>query len=101
MFAAVSLIESSNFISLGVVVEKEKARIAFEAEVRKGVGNDCLKCIIDQDLFSADPGLLEMVQGNVFRTRVYPLPPNGGKRTVILISMLYHQLSLACFILMI
>ncbi|CAF1450416.1 unnamed protein product [Rotaria sp. Silwood1] len=41
----------------GVVVEKEKARITFEKEVRKGV----------------DPGLVEMVQGNIFRTRVYPI----------------------------
>ncbi|CAF3314541.1 unnamed protein product [Rotaria sp. Silwood2] len=49
----------------GVVVEKQKARITFEKEVRKGV----------------DPGLVEIVQGNVFRTRVYPMPA-GGTRTV-------------------
>ncbi|CAF4122146.1 unnamed protein product, partial [Rotaria sordida] len=49
----------------GVVVEKEKARITFEKEVRKGV----------------DPGLVENVQGNIFRTRVYPIQP-GGKRIV-------------------
>ncbi|CAF3882294.1 unnamed protein product [Rotaria sordida] len=49
----------------GVVVEKEKARITFEKEVRKGV----------------DPGLVEKVQGNIFRTRVYPIQP-GGKRIV-------------------
>jgi hypothetical protein len=48
----------------GVVVEKEQARVAFEAEVRKGV----------------DPGLLEVVQGNVFRTRVYPLPQKGDRK---------------------
>ncbi|CAF3451213.1 unnamed protein product [Rotaria sp. Silwood1] len=45
----------------GVVVEKEKARITFEKEVRKGV----------------DPGLVEKVQGNIFRTRVYPIQPGG------------------------
>ncbi|CAF2967398.1 unnamed protein product [Rotaria sp. Silwood2] len=45
----------------GVVVEKEKARITFEKEVRKGV----------------DPGLVEMVQGNIFRTRVYPIQAGG------------------------
>ncbi|CAF0854666.1 unnamed protein product [Rotaria sordida] len=49
----------------GVVVEKEKARITFEKEVRKGV----------------DPGLVEMVQGNLFRTRVYPIQA-GGTRIV-------------------
>ncbi|CAF4068215.1 unnamed protein product, partial [Adineta steineri] len=41
----------------GVVVEKEKARVTFEKEVRKGV----------------DPGFVEMVAGNIFRTRVYPI----------------------------
>ena len=48
-----------------VPVEKEKARVVFEKEVRKGV----------------DPALLERLEGNVFRTRLYPLPA-GGTRTV-------------------
>ena len=48
----------------GVVVKKEKARIAFEEEVKKGV----------------DPGLVEHVQGNVYRTRVYPIPANGSRQ---------------------
>lgn len=48
-----------------VPVEKEKARVVFEKEVRKGV----------------DPGLLEQLEGNVFRTRIYPFPA-GGSRTV-------------------
>jgi len=48
----------------GVVVKKEKARVAFETEVRRGV----------------DPGLVEHVAGNVFRTRVYPLPAGGVRR---------------------
>ncbi|CAF2798532.1 unnamed protein product [Rotaria sp. Silwood2] len=39
----------------------EKARITFEKEVRKGV----------------DPGLVEMVQGNLFRTRVYSIQAGG------------------------
>jgi hypothetical protein len=43
----------------GVVVEKQVARIAFEKEVRKGI----------------DPGFVELVAGNVFRTRVYPIRP--------------------------
>src|SRR5690606_19829642 len=44
-----------------VVVEKEKARVVFEKEVRKGV----------------DPGIVEWVGGNMFRTRVYPVPATG------------------------
>lgn len=47
----------------GVVVEKERARVAFETEQRRG----------------ADPGLVEAVRGNVYRTRVYPVPPSGTR----------------------
>lgn len=47
----------------GVAVEKQKAREVFEAEVRKGV----------------DPGIIEKVKGNNFKTRVYPLPANGSR----------------------
>ena len=50
----------------GVIVEKHQARIAFEKEVRRGV----------------DPGLVEWVRGNNFRTRVYPIPAQG-RRTVM------------------
>ncbi len=48
----------------GVVVPKEKARVAFEAEVKKGV----------------DPGLVEYLKGNAYRTRIYPIPANGSRR---------------------
>jgi len=51
----------------GVVVEKETARVAFEATERRGI----------------DPGLAELTRGNVFRTRVYPIPANGTKRVAI------------------
>lgn len=51
----------------GVVVEKHQARIAFEAEVRKGV----------------DPGLVEWVRGNNFRTRVYPIPASGTRTVMV------------------
>lgn len=47
----------------GVAVEKQKAREVFEAEVRKGV----------------DPGIVEKVKGNNFKTRVYPLPARGTR----------------------
>ncbi len=46
------------------VVEKEKARIAFETEVKLGV----------------DPGLVEQVRGNAYRTRIYPILANGSRR---------------------
>jgi hypothetical protein len=49
----------------GVVVDKQKTRQVFEAEVRKGV----------------DPGLVEQVAGAAYRTRVFPIPA-GGSRTV-------------------
>ena len=48
----------------GVVVPKEKARVAFEAEVKAGV----------------DPGLVEHLKGNAYRTRIYPIPRNGSRR---------------------
>ena len=47
----------------GVVVKKEKARVAFEAETRQRV----------------DPGIVEHVKGNLYCTRIYPLPANGTR----------------------
>ena len=47
----------------GVVVKKDEARIAFEAEVKAGV----------------DPGLVEHTKGNMWNTRIYPLPENGAR----------------------
>ena len=44
-------------------VAKEKARVVFETEKRKRV----------------DPGLVEHVEGNIFRTKIYPLPANGSR----------------------
>ncbi len=49
----------------GVIVGKDQARVVLEAERRRGV----------------DPGLVEVVRGNLFRTRVYPVPQQG-QRTV-------------------
>jgi len=51
----------------GVVCEKEKARVAFENEQRKGV----------------DPGLVEHVKGNVWKTRIFPLPANGKRKAEV------------------
>ena len=51
----------------GVVVPKEKARVAFEKEVKKGV----------------DPGLVEHLKGNAYRTRLYPIPAQGARRVCL------------------
>lgn len=51
----------------GVVVEKAKGRETFEKIERRRV----------------DPGLLELTQGNVFRSRVYPIPAHGTKAITI------------------
>lgn len=51
----------------GVVVPREEARRILEAEIRKGI----------------DPGLVENVQGNVYRTRIYPLPIDGSRTVKI------------------
>ena len=51
----------------GVVCGKEKARAAFENETRKGV----------------DPGLVEQVKGNVWKTRIFPLAPNTPRRAEV------------------
>ena len=51
----------------GVVCEKEKARVAFENEQRKG----------------ADPGVVEQVKGNIWRTRIFPLPAKGTRKAEV------------------
>jgi Vault protein inter-alpha-trypsin domain/Uncharacterized protein conserved in bacteria (DUF2135) len=50
-----------------VPVEKEKGQVVFENIVKRRV----------------DPGLLEKVEGNNFRTRIYPLPANGCRKVII------------------
>lgn len=54
------VLEVNGIMVPGVICEKEKARVAFENEMRKGV----------------DPGIVENVKGNIWRTRIYPLMPN-------------------------
>lgn len=51
----------------GVVVDKDQGRQIFEKEVRQGV----------------DPGLVEMTQGNNFRTRVFPIPAQGTRTVMV------------------
>lgn len=60
-------LETDGTLREASVVEQEKARVVFESEQRRNV----------------DPGLVEWVQGNVFQTRVYPIPAKGTKRCVI------------------
>ncbi|MEI6175815.1 MAG: VIT domain-containing protein, partial [Verrucomicrobiota bacterium] len=48
----------------GVAVEKERARDAYETVKRRMV----------------DPGIVEREAGNVYRTKVYPVPANGTKQ---------------------
>lgn len=54
----------------GVIIEKVKARQAFEAVTRQNI----------------DPGIVNLTKGNFFRTRVYPVPGRGHKRMVLAIS---------------
>jgi hypothetical protein len=59
----------------GVVVEKAKARVAFESTVRRKI----------------DPGLVEKTKGNNFRTRIYPIPPKGYRRILIAVEQTLKQ----------
>ena len=54
----------------GVLVSRDKARVVLETETRRRV----------------DPGLVEHVRGNVFRTRIFPLPARG-ERTVRVVTV--------------
>ncbi len=63
-------LEVNGVLREGVVVPKQTARIAFEEITRRGV----------------DPGLAEITRGNVFRTRIYPIPARGNKRISITIE---------------
>jgi TonB-dependent SusC/RagA subfamily outer membrane receptor len=47
----------------GVVVDKEKGRVAYENTIARKV----------------DPGLLEITNGNNFRARIYPMPAMGNR----------------------
>lgn len=50
----------------GVVIEKEKARVVFEAEARKTVEKPQVS-------------IAESVVGNIFKTRIFPLPKQGTR----------------------
>ncbi len=66
----------------GVIVGRQTARQVLEAEERK----------------NADPGLLEKVQGNIYRARIYPLPPKGHRTVrITTVSELTQEADLARF----
>ncbi|WP_417886850.1 VIT domain-containing protein [Zunongwangia sp.] len=50
-----------------VIVEKEKARVAFESTVRRRI----------------DPALLEKTQGNNYKARIFPIEPKSYKRVIL------------------
>jgi Ca-activated chloride channel family protein len=51
----------------GVVVAQDRARVVLETESRQRI----------------DPGLVEHVRGNLFRTRIFPLPANGSRTLTV------------------
>lgn len=58
-----------------VPVEKEKGQVVFENIERQNV----------------DPGLLEKVEGNSFRTRIYPIPAGGCRTVIVAYEQELHQ----------
>jgi len=60
-------LEVNGHLREGVVVEKTRATQIFEDVERRQI----------------DPRLLEMVSGNNFKARIFPIPPNGFKRLAI------------------
>jgi len=56
----------------GVVIEKIKARQAYEAVVRRNI----------------DPGILSKTKGNFYKTRIYPIPEKGYKRVVFAVEQI-------------
>jgi hypothetical protein len=54
----------------GVIVEKVKARQAYEAVVRQKI----------------DPGIITKTKGNSFNTKIYPIPAKGYKKLVLALT---------------
>jgi len=57
-------LEVNGAMRAAVAVEKERARTAYETVKRRMI----------------DPGIVEREAGNIYRTKVYPVPANGTKR---------------------
>ncbi len=65
-------LDINGFMREGVIVDKQKGRVAYENIIRRRV----------------DPGLLEMTAGNNYRVRVYPMPSKGARKIKIIITEL-------------
>ncbi|MBW2937553.1 carboxypeptidase-like regulatory domain-containing protein [Aureisphaera sp. CAU 1614] len=59
--------EVSGQLREAVIVEKELARVAYESTIRQKI----------------DPGLLEKVDGNNYKARIYPIPAKGYKEVIV------------------
>ena len=62
-------VETNGVLVHACVVEKRQARKVFEDEVRKG-STDAV-------------AIVEQTSGNVYRTRIWPLEPNGTKTVML------------------
>ncbi len=65
-------LDINGYMREGVIVEKQKARVAYENIIRRRI----------------DPGLLEMTTGNNYRVRIYPMPAQGVRKIKITITEL-------------
>jgi TonB-dependent SusC/RagA subfamily outer membrane receptor len=63
-------LDINGFMREGVMVDKQKGRVAYENTIRRRI----------------DPGLLEMTAGDNYRVRIYPMPANGTRKIKIVIS---------------
>lgn len=63
-------LDISGLMRKGVIVDKQKGRVAYENTIRRRI----------------DPGLLEMTAGNQYRIRVYPMPAKGIRKIRVTIS---------------
>ncbi len=65
-------LDINGFMREGVIVDKQKGRVAYENTIRRRI----------------DPGLLEMTAGNNYRVRIYPMPARGTRKISVQVSQL-------------
>ena len=65
-------LDINGFMRDGVIVDKQKGRVAYENTIRRRI----------------DPGLLEMTAGNNYRVRIYPMPAKGTRKIRVQVSQL-------------
>ena len=79
------IIEGNLTFPLGEGIEVDNYAIDINGRMRKAVPVEKAKATtVFEDISRrrVDPGILEKIAGNSFRTRVYPIGANGGVRTV-------------------